>query len=99
MHLISNRLPGFHHGHDVVHCLDTMFEMFEPSNTTAVWGGGTFHVFITFFSRTFGSVVDTFGSAVDTFGVELTFLSRLFHGSFFHPNQLKGSENSPILIG
>ena len=61
-------------------------------------GGGIFHGFLTFFSRTFGVVVDTFGVVVDTFGVELTETSRKFHGSFSSSTSTQGLRKPTIFV-
>ena len=61
-------------------------------------GGGIFHGFLTFFSRTFGVVVDTFGVVVDTFGVELTETSRKFHGSFSSSTSTHGLRKLTIFV-
>ena len=54
-------------------------------------GGGIFHGFLTFFSRTFGVVVDTFG-------VELTETSRKFHGSFSSSASTQGLRKLTIFV-
>ena len=66
--------------------------------TPLQFGGGIFHGFLTFFSRTFGVVVDTFGVVVDTFGVELTETSRKFHGSFSSSTSTQGLRKLTIFV-